>query len=264
MDREAFKKQAQIFKNARGNLLLVVILTLVNIIMIAAESDFSFLFSATLPQIAMVYTALAAWSMVAGFFVGLICIGVYFLFWALSKKYRVFILIALILFSIDMLFFFLFIVSVNEFDFASIIHFAFMCWVLCCLIVGTKAWAILRRIHPHEVDMLFAEIGDKNAQNSATPPQYYQQPPPYQQYPQQQQPQQYQQQPYQQYPQQLPPQQPYQQYPQQPYQQYPQQQPPQQYYQQPPPYQYPQQQPPAPPYNQPSGAEELPPQQPPE
>ena len=247
MDREAVKKQAQIFKNARGNLMLAIAFTIINLIMLAAEADFSFLFSITMPQVAYVYFGTIAQSVAVGLLVAFIGVGLYFMFWILSKKIRAFMLVALIVFSVDTFIFFMLLVE-TAFDVTAVVHLAFLGWVLFYLIMGTVAWSKLRLVHPYEMELIFAELNDKNAQNTQAaqiPPQPYQQMPQqhystqqYQQLPPQypQQPQYYQQP--QQY-QQLPPQ-----YPQQPYQQ------PQEYYQQQPQYsQQPQYYQPAPPEN---------------
>jgi len=139
-----FKAQAVRFNRARNNLLAVVAFTTINLFLIAFEMDLSFLFSAFVPQFLQVIIH-DELGMVAGLVVGLVSGSVYLLCYALSKRWRVFILIALILFSLDalaMLGFILYFEVFRDFLFNVVFH----AWVLFYLLTGTVAWLRLRRV----------------------------------------------------------------------------------------------------------------------
>lgn len=159
MDTHEIKAQAVRFKSARSNLMLVIVLTTISVFLAAMGSNFVFFFSAPFPlyvfHIASVfYGGLTTAGVVVSVVIAIIAIGVYFLCWWLSKKFRVFILIALIFFSIEVFVNALFMLSVlfsGYFDIGSIVGMAFHGWILYCLIGGTIAWAKLSGATPEEI-----------------------------------------------------------------------------------------------------------------
>ncbi len=120
----------------------MIILTLVNVILISFEADVSFPFSAFLPtMLTAVGQAGAAEGSSAWRIVGLILaafpILIYAGCWILAKKYRVFLLIALILFVFDTLLLLLFSFGGGV---SMWIDIVFHIWVLLSLFAGVKAW----------------------------------------------------------------------------------------------------------------------------
>jgi len=146
------KKYAVKFGTARSNLLLVVAFTMANVMLTAFGSDFYLLFSATVPMLALI---LLEDAMAVGLIVAMLGVFVYFLCWLLSKRKRVFILVALILFSVDTLLFLattgiVFLLGFG--DFMIIVEIAFHGWILYYLITGTAAWAKLRGVTEEQLD----------------------------------------------------------------------------------------------------------------
>ncbi|MDR2501657.1 MAG: hypothetical protein LBC78_00190 [Oscillospiraceae bacterium] len=139
------------FSRARSTLLSVVIFTAVNLIMTALETGYFFLFSATVPlalfafgqsmfaDVGIALPTIVAPALAFG------VIALYFICWLLSKRRRVFILVALILFVIDCA---LFAVITFTFGFEIIdtINIAIHVIILCSLISGVVAWTRLRRV----------------------------------------------------------------------------------------------------------------------
>jgi len=136
------------FNRARNNLLAVVVFTTINILLLAFYIDLSFLFSAFVPQILQIVAH--EFNVVAGLIFGLVPTAFYLLFYALSKKWRGFILVALIFFIIDALLMVGFILLTGLFaDF--LFNIAFHAWILYYLITGTAAWSKLRAVTPGEI-----------------------------------------------------------------------------------------------------------------
>jgi len=162
MDTEQIKKQSVIFKRARGNLLLVVAFTVINLILMAAGSNFYLLFSATVPG--LVY--IATWYSAVGLIAALAITAVYLVCYLLSKKYRVFILVAMILFAVDtaiFLFLLFEIMAAATFEFMFLVELAFHAWILFYLITGTVAWAKLRKVTAGELEAARESIENEEA-----------------------------------------------------------------------------------------------------
>ena len=139
------------YKNARGNLLLVVIFTVVNAFMAFMGSSSYFLFSAYLPYYSVIFGLVLTGRMDVGqeyqldekylvYFVGfaVLVLGLYLLFWFLSKNARGFMTASLVLFCADCLAY-LFGFLIFEFDASSVIEAVFHIWVLWTLIAGVRA-----------------------------------------------------------------------------------------------------------------------------
>ena len=136
------------FKSARGNLLLVALFSAINLLLIASDANFYMLFSASVPlYIFAVFRELGLASI--GLAAALVGVGIYFLFWVLSKRNRVFMLVAMILFALDTLLL-LGISFYGNFEFSSLLDIAVHAWVLFYLITGTAAWAKLKNVTPEE------------------------------------------------------------------------------------------------------------------
>jgi len=155
------KKYALDFKRSRANLLAVVVFTLINLFLIIIDADFYFLFSAAIPMYILYFFEgmyissgmVGLW--VFGIILAFIGTGLYLLFWGLSKKFRAWILVALIVFAFDSLIM-LFVFLLIGFELGSIIDIAFSAWVMYYLIIGTKAWAKLQNVSHEELQAVTA------------------------------------------------------------------------------------------------------------
>ncbi len=141
--------------SARGNLLLVVAFTIINLILLVINSDTYFLFSAYIPffiaSMGMLicgkyptefYEDLGEMEFFGnGVFVGFVTVAViitllYLLAWFLSKNQkRGWLIFALVIFIIDTVCMF----AVNGFAFESIIDIVFHVWVIVSLLGGISA-----------------------------------------------------------------------------------------------------------------------------
>ena len=146
------KKRIEIekkFANARKNLMLVIIFSVVNMALTVLNSNISFLFSATVPvlvlQVGQIFSEESGISMflMAAAAIALIIIALYGICFLLSKKRRAFMLVALILFVLDTLF--LLWTLTLGFDSGVMLDIVFHVWILYFLISGTKAWIDLKK-----------------------------------------------------------------------------------------------------------------------
>ncbi len=133
-----YEKSMGVYNAARGNLLLVLILTLVNIILGALGSNYFLLFSATFPYFAAMTgfaTKIPAVIMICCG-ISLICLAAYLLCWIFSKKRPGWLIAALILFVVDTGF----MVALYVFakDFSGVLDVFFHIWVCVCLINGVR------------------------------------------------------------------------------------------------------------------------------
>jgi len=140
------------FEISRRNLLSVSILSLLNMLLSLLNANISFLFSATAPlflfEVGRMFSeemGMPALLMVSAV-IALVMIAAYGVCYFLAKKYRAFMLVALIFFSIDTVF--LLWTLTLGFDFSIMLDIAFHAWVLYYLAVGTKAWSDLNKMPP--------------------------------------------------------------------------------------------------------------------
>jgi hypothetical protein len=151
MDKTEITRHETIFEKSRKNLLAVVVLTIVNLMLIALNADISFLFSATLPQLLLAIGKSMSSEgedviyMAVGLVLACLILLPYLIFWLLSKRMKVFLLAALIYFGIDSLVL-LFLIVDMEFTISLLFEIAFHGWILYYLIVGVRAWFNLRRV----------------------------------------------------------------------------------------------------------------------
>ncbi|MCL2632589.1 MAG: hypothetical protein FWD45_05850 [Coriobacteriia bacterium] len=149
------KEQVQKFNKARSNLALVVVFSMLNTLLTAIDTGLSFPFSATTPQVAFIFGEVFAQEfrnnvfISVGLVVAAIIIGLFFVCWILSNRWRVFILVAFILFCLDSLVLGFLALGVDNIS-SFILDIAFHFWVLYCLIIGVVAWANLRGVSEHE------------------------------------------------------------------------------------------------------------------
>lgn len=147
--RERLQQQ---YRSARGNLLLMLIFTLVNIVLLVAGSDTMFLFSATVPYLAISFGIIGEQPIFLGICVciAVVALVLYGLCWLLSKNNRGWMIFALVLFIIDTLALLGFYMLAE--DFSGILDIAIHAWVLYYLVVGIIADKKLRDLPLEEVD----------------------------------------------------------------------------------------------------------------
>jgi len=154
------KKYAVNFTRSRHALGSIVAFTLINIILAATGSGWLFLFSAMIPlEIFVFFDAIGLVGV--GLVVALLGTGIYFAFWLLAKKYRVFMLVALIIFAIDTFLFLLLVLGFG--DFGHIINLAFSGWILYYLIIGTIAWAKLSNVNESDIAAVQNAVANEEA-----------------------------------------------------------------------------------------------------
>ena len=129
--------QAQ-YAKARGNLILMIILTLLNMIMVIAGSDYFMLFSATVPYafVTLGVVSEAQSVMILCTAIGVIGLAGYLLCWALSKKHVGWMVAAMIFFVVDTLA--LIGIYVLSGDFSGILDLAIHAWVMYYLVIGVR------------------------------------------------------------------------------------------------------------------------------
>lgn len=148
------KTPLTVYNTARSNLLLVVLFTAVNLVLTLVNADMYFLFSATVPQFIMAlgYAFENSVALTVCAVLAFLCAGVYLLCWALSKKHRGWMIVALVLFSLDTIA----ALGMLLADTSMIIDVAIHGWVLFYLITGTSALVKMKKnpelaVEPAEV-----------------------------------------------------------------------------------------------------------------
>ena len=137
------KTPLTVYNTARANLLLVVLFTAVNLVLSLVNADMYFLFSATVPQfiLALGYAFESSVALTVCAVLAFLGAGVYLLCWALSKKHRGWMIVALVLFSLDTLA----ALGMLLADTSMIIDVAIHGWVLFYLITGTSALVKMKK-----------------------------------------------------------------------------------------------------------------------
>jgi hypothetical protein len=169
--RELLEKK---FNTSRNNLLAVIVFTCVNLLLAITETNLYFLFSANIPMYLLYFGS--EYSLVSesfsfssfGIIAAFLSVSIYGVFWYVAKKYRGWIIAALVYFSIDALLLMLFTASLSEeFDFSLIIDLAFTSWIMYYLITGTRAWYKLSKMPPDDESGQGEQIYDGVEQGKA-------------------------------------------------------------------------------------------------
>lgn len=135
--REKYEKG---YATARYNLLAVIALTALNIIMFLTGSESYFLFSATMPyQLVVIGWVMAQEGAASAILVitiiaAALIIAAYLVCFFIGKKHVWGMVVALILFAIDTVWFLF--LAISAFDTSLIINFLFQAWVLYYLIMA--------------------------------------------------------------------------------------------------------------------------------
>ena len=167
------------YKNARGNLLLVVIFTVVNAFMAFMGSSSYFLFSAYLPYYSVIFGLVLTGRMDVGqeyqldekylvYFVGfaVLVLGLYLLFWLFSKKHYGWLIPALVFFVLDTIFLLRDSFG-GGFDFSMLMDVVFHAWVLLSLSLGIINGVKLKKLAEAEtaaapIETTAEDVTEKN------------------------------------------------------------------------------------------------------
>ena len=164
------------FALARNTMLLILVFSLINIVSAMANSDYYFLFSASVPYILAVLGVgiaqeLGNTVMVVMGTIGIALLVPYLLSWIFSKKKYGWLVVALVYFVLDTVCMLLFLLLFG--DFTSIIDIFFHAWVIYELVVGVKAGIALKTL-PEEEETELASMEateEKNVWDDLTPPE---------------------------------------------------------------------------------------------
>jgi hypothetical protein len=160
MKNELLKK----YEQSRGNLLLTIILTVVNIALLFTPSNTMFLFSITIPYWAAsfgYFLEMTGFYIVAG-----VVLLLYLIFWIFSKKHYGWFIPALILFVLDMVF--LGYVSIDIPEAFDIIDVLVHIWVLYYLGAGIYFGYKLKHLPVVEENNEATEEASENALEDVT------------------------------------------------------------------------------------------------
>lgn len=124
--------------SARGNLLLMVILTAVNLIILATGSDTMLLFSATIPYLSLMMGLVMEIPAFLGVTIAfaVVILLAYLLCWWMSKKHYGWMIAALVMFAVDTLCMAMLYIELS--DFSGIMDVAIHAWVIYYLVIGVK------------------------------------------------------------------------------------------------------------------------------
>lgn len=136
---------------ARGNLLLMLVCTALNILLLVTGVGYMILFSATVPYLSMAFGLIDETGilLIPGVLLSIALVAVYFLCWLLSKKNPRWLMAALVLFIIDTVCLVAFYIFAK--DFTGIMDVLFHAWVLYYLISGVRANQKLEKLPPEEI-----------------------------------------------------------------------------------------------------------------
>lgn len=153
------------YKNARSNLLLVTIFTVVNIVLLLAKSNLFFLFSAYIPYVIVVFGMLLCGRLPEGDFqmadslgtltlvgfvaIAMILTALYLVGWILSGKGRAgWLTFGLVAFAIDTVLLFL----LQGIQLDSLVDYAYHIWAIVSFSMGISAGLKLKKLPPEEED----------------------------------------------------------------------------------------------------------------
>lgn len=162
------------FNAARTNLILVVAFSIFNILALATNSGYYFLFSLSIPylltDIGMFFTGMYPDDVYTGEFEGMIpadkslfwgmlivsilILGIYTLLFFLSKKNDRMLKVALVLFCVDTA------VMLLNYGFSAIIDLAIHVWVIVILAMGVKASKKLKELPDEPIEAEFTDLGE--------------------------------------------------------------------------------------------------------
>lgn len=140
-----------LYIQARGNLLMMLCFTAVNLLLLFFNAGVIFLFSATMPYLSLLFGILdetGALAIPGGVF-AVVLVAVYFLCWLFSKENPRWMLAALVLFIMDTVCLGVYCVLAK--DFTGILDVVFHALVLYYLVSGLRAAKKLESLPPEEL-----------------------------------------------------------------------------------------------------------------
>ncbi len=158
--REALEMR---FNRSRRDILLLIAFTAINVVLVMIEADITFLFSASFPIFSVAFgqgmsaESGSSFFMIFGIVMALLSIGAFGLCYLLSKKLKVFMLVALVLIILDSLFLGWLFLQI-EMDLSLILDGLFHVWMIWSFAAGTKAWSNLKKL-PKTQDNEVVSIG---------------------------------------------------------------------------------------------------------
>lgn len=144
VDKNSREYQENLIKTCRGNLLMVVLITAINLVVLLTGSDSYWLFSASIPYYVVAFgmafdgQVIATYTITALVVAGAI-IAVYLLAWLLSKKRSGWLTVALILFVLDTLGLVALMMWMQVALMDWLMPILFHAWVLLYLVQGVMA-----------------------------------------------------------------------------------------------------------------------------
>ncbi len=159
----------QKYKSARGNLLLIIILTVINVIMLLAGSESMLLFSISVPFYAVVfgYFMEGTAMLITGCVIAAVMLTVYLLCWIFSKKRTGWMITALVLFIVDTVVMALMYLGAGEMS--GIMDVLIHALVLYYLISGVSSASKLKKMPPEE-PVVASEVEVEGAEEVAIEP----------------------------------------------------------------------------------------------
>lgn len=124
------------YEAARKNLLLMLVLTVINIVLVAFDSTVIMLFSATIPYYAAALALMirSQSMLILGLGLAIILLLAYFLCWYFSKKHYGWMIFALILFIVDTIG--LILIYILSEDISGVLDLIMHIWILYYLVIG--------------------------------------------------------------------------------------------------------------------------------
>lgn len=181
MNRQTLESR---FSAARSNLLIMIAFTAINLVMLATNSGYYFLFSASIPYIIVDISMFICGMYPEEFYIGdfegmayvdksfftvilviaFIILAAYLVCWIFSKKNKVgWIIAALVMFSMDTLV----MLGYYGIDFSMIVDIAFHIWVIVILSMGISAHYKLKKL-PAEETLIEGEFTELPVDEEAT------------------------------------------------------------------------------------------------
>ena len=139
--KQEFEKNFRRAEAGTNNLLLMLAFTAINLILLALNSDYFFLFSATVPYYALAFGLYG--ELTVGYVLAAVIMGLYLLCWLGSKRHPGWLVAAFVLMILDTLC--LMGLSLVREDVSGLVDFAFHVWMLVYLFLGFRSGFWLRK-----------------------------------------------------------------------------------------------------------------------
>ncbi|HPE94687.1 MAG TPA: hypothetical protein PLT66_01290 [Bacillota bacterium] len=156
-----YSKAITKIRSARSTILVVAVLSVINFILINAGSETYFVFSLSSTYLLASLGAYYAEMQTIGIIANILIIGLFVLFWFLSKKRPKFIIGALVMWVLDFIFMLSAALLLYEEGLAdSLLELAFRAVVLVSLILGTVGAFTLGKYTPEQINEFTSSTSD--------------------------------------------------------------------------------------------------------